>query len=173
MLRLLKSSLLNHYRWNNFFAATSMPEQHEYLIFFYLYFYYDNDFNSLCDTRNIVNYHLVHTCAYISIISMTNKSIMTFLYVNKIYVCLSAFTISSVIHSYNQNQTKVSSICQMSPLDILPIHVWALKVARVEDTSFVEYTKVIPLTTCFRSKCVSIRQTSKQHRKSSLINRHK
>ena len=32
---------------------------------------------------------LVYTCTYISLITMTNKSVMTFISVNKIYVCLS------------------------------------------------------------------------------------
>ena len=59
--------------------------------------YYDNatshDFIPVCHTMYIVigflqNNHLIYTCTYISLISMTNKSVLTFLYVDKIFVCL-------------------------------------------------------------------------------------
>ena len=49
---------------------------------------------------------IVYTCTYISLITMTNKSVMTFISVNKISVCLSVCqpffheTVGKIITSY-------------------------------------------------------------------------
>ena len=43
----------------------------------------------VCHTMYIVICHIIYTCTYISLNTMTNKSVMTFISVDKISVCLS------------------------------------------------------------------------------------
>ena len=63
----------------------------------------------------LTNYNiLVYTCTYISLITMTNKSVMTFISVNKISVCLSVCTyfhpISSDVLSNTRREPNFGSM---------------------------------------------------------------
>ena len=71
----------------------SCVDEIQYIMVKHISFIYkknNNDFGYHYWRRERDNQN-VYTCTYVSLISMTNKSVMTFLYVNKICVCLSVW----------------------------------------------------------------------------------